>query len=268
LLKGEIVSYRFLVCGLVIWLAMVCGDPATAAAAKIPVCGTNDADGNAILGTLALNDNSSTIKAYGTATGDHHLALLFDVTGCTLPSGTTIEQKQVTILPAKAGDDLPGDPTVDVTVDNPPDATAVAATVNLKLDDVAPGTRGGIVRIKMPGIIHDSFTPISVSRTDGLFWPVVLGLLGALAGLVWAIGLHVSDRMQVTFGNKQWAVLIVLTIGAGAVAGYSYWDNQDVWTAGANGFATLAAGFAASTVGALAGVTAALYSPPNPGKHQ
>jgi hypothetical protein len=257
------VSYRFLACALVTWLAMVCGDPATAAAAKIPVCGTNDADGNTILGTLALNDNSSTIKAYGTATGDHHLALLFDVAGCTLPSGTTIEQKQVTILPAaNAADDLPGDPTVNVTVDNPPDATAVAATVNLKLDDVAPGARGGIVRIKMPGTIHDSFTPISVSRTDGLFWPIIFGLIGALGGLIWAIGLHAADRIQVTFGLRQKALLLVVTIGAGVVAGYGYWDNQDVWTAGANGFATSAAGFAASTVGALAGVTAALYSPP------
>jgi len=56
-------------------------------------------------------------------------------------------------------------------------------------------------------------------------------------------------------------VISVLAIGAGLAAGYAYWHNQDVWTVGENGWATLVAGFTASTTGALAGVTAALFSP-------
>jgi hypothetical protein len=74
--------------------------PADALAAKIPICGSEDADGNTILGSLALNDNSSVTKSYGTATGDRRLALLYEVEGCTLPPGTTIAPEQVSILPA------------------------------------------------------------------------------------------------------------------------------------------------------------------------
>jgi hypothetical protein len=248
---------------LVVWLFVSCCLAADASGAKIPVCGSTDGEGNTVLGSLALNDNSSTTKSYGTATGARQLALLYDVTGCTLPSGTTIQPKQVSILPAKTGDDLPGAPAVTVTVDDPPDATALTAAVKLKLDDIDAGAHGGIARIRVPGLLHDSLTPISVSRTDAFMGPVVLGLLGALAGLAWALGLHFADRIQVTFGGRQWILLALLTIGAGVAAGYGYWDNQDVWTFGDNAWPTVVAGFAASTTGALAGVTAALYSPPD-----
>ena len=94
-----------------------------------------------------------------------------------------------------------------------------------------------------------------------------MGLAGSLGGLVWAIGLHLTERIQVRFARFQWVLLGALTIGAGAVAGYAYWDNQDVWTPEANALATLAAGFAASTAGALAGVTAAMYAPPTNSGH-
>jgi hypothetical protein len=62
------------------------------------------------------------------------------------------------------------------------------------------------------------------------------------------------------FSPLQGIVISILAIGAGLVAGYAYWHNQDVWTVGENGWATLVAGFTASTTGALAGVTAALFS--------
>jgi hypothetical protein len=234
--------------------------PVGAQGAKIPVCGSNDSEGNTILGSLSLNDNSSAIRTYGTGKGDRHLALLYSVEGCTLPPATTIEPDQVSILPPKTGDDLPGKPTVAVTVENP-DPTAVAANVALKLDDIDPGTHGGIVRIHMPQLLHDSFTPISESRTDWWGLPVLLGLAGSLAGLVWAIGLHISDTIDIKFSGIHWVVLVLLTLGAGIAAGYAYWDNQDVWTVGDNGWATLVAGFTASTTGALVGVTAAMVSP-------
>jgi hypothetical protein len=63
---------------------------------------------------------------------------------------------------------------------------------------------------------------------------------------------------------KQAVLAGVLTIGAGLVAGFGYWHNQDVWTLGDNGWETLIAGFTASTAGALAGVTTALISPKTP----
>lgn len=236
--------------------------PAGAAGDKIPVCGTSDSDGNAILGSLSLNDNSSATKTYGTGKGERHLALLYSVEGCTLPSGTTIAADQVSILPPKSGDDLPGKPTVAVTIEQP-DPTAVAADVALKLNDIHPGTHGGIVRIHVPQVLHDSFTPISESRTAWWGLPILLGLTGSLAGLVWAIGLHISDTITaVKFSRIHWVVLVLLTTGAGIAAGYGYWDNQDVWTVADNGWATLLAGFTASTTGALVGVTAALVSPP------
>jgi hypothetical protein len=242
-------------CVLAAWIAA-----SGASAAKTPVCGRTDSDGNTVLGSLALDDNSSTTKTYGTAKGDRQLALLYSVTGCTLPPEATITQGQVSILPAKDGADLPGAPMVAVSVAKP-DATAVATKVSLKLDDIDPGTHSGIVRIHVPQYLHDSFTPISASRTAWWLWPLVLGLAGAVAGVLWAVGIHFADSIEMKFSPLHRIVIAVLAIGAGLAAGYAYWGNQDVWTVGDNGWATLVAGFTASTTGALAGVTAALFSP-------
>jgi hypothetical protein len=249
-----------LACGLSLCLFVAWIAPSGASAAKTPVCGSTDRTGDSVLGSLALDDNSSTTKTYGTAKGDRLLALLYSVTGCTLPPEATITQDQVSILPAKDGADLPGAPTVAVSVAKP-DPTAVATKVSLKLDDIDPGTHSGIVRIHVPQYLHDSFTPISASRTAWWLWPLVLGLAGALAGVLWAIGIHFADSIEMKFSLLQGIVIGVLAIGAGLAAGYAYWDNQDVWTVGDNGWATLVAGFTASTTGALAGVTAALFSP-------
>jgi hypothetical protein len=257
--------HRFVVCVALSYLLAAWIGPAGAGAAKLSECGTKDSDGNKILGSLALNDNSSTTKSYGTSKGDRHLALLYSVSGCTLPARATIASQQVSLLPATTGDDLPGKPTVAVTVDES-GPTDVAANVNLKLDDIDPGTHAGIVRIHLPQYLHDSFTPISESRTDVWFWPVLLGLLGAVAGGLWAVALHFADTVAITFSVKQAVLLGVLTIGAGLVAGYGYWHNQEVWTLGENGWATIVAGFTASTTGALVGVTTALISPKKEGE--
>jgi hypothetical protein len=245
-------------------LLVACIAPSGASAAKTPVCGSTDRNGDSVLGSLALDNNSSTTKSYGTARGDRQLALLYSVTGCTLPPQATITQDQVSILPAKDGDDLPGPPAVEVSVAKP-DSTAVTTSVSLKLNDIDPGTHSGIVRIHMPRYLHDSFTPISASRTDWWLWSLLLGLGGAAVGVLWAIGIHVADSIAMKFSLLQVTVIGVLAIGAGLAAGYAYWDNQDVWTVGDNGWATLVAGFTASTTGALAGVTAALFSPNSAG---
>jgi hypothetical protein len=246
-------------CLLVAWIA-----PSDASAAKTPACGSTDRNGDTVLGSLALDDNSSTTKTYGTAKGHRQLALLYSVTGCTLPPEATITRDDVSILPAKDGADLPGAPTVAVSVAKP-DATALATNVSLKLEDIEPGTHSGIVRIHAPQYLHDSFTPISASRTAWWLWPLLLGFAGAVAGVLWAIGIHFADSIKMTFSPLHGLVIAVLAIGAGLVAGYAYWDNQDVWTVGDNGWATLVAGFTASTTGALAGVTAALFSPESGG---
>lgn len=255
---------RLLASAVLSCLLAACAVSASAGAAKIPVCGEPDADGNIVLGSLALNDNSSTVKTYGTDKGERHLALLYSVEGCTLPAQATIAPEQVSILPPKTGDDLPGKPTVDVTVEKP-DTTAVAADVVLKLDDIDPGTHGGIVRIHLPQLLHDSFTPISESRTDSWIWPLLLGLVGSMAGLVWAFALHIADTINIKFSLIQSLVLVALTVGAGLAAGYGYWHNQEVWTLGDNGWATIVSGFTASTTGALVGVTAALVAPKQAG---
>jgi len=253
-----------LACVLSLCILAACIAPAGASAATTPVCGTTDRNGDVVLGSLALDDNSSTTKTYGTAKGDRQLALLYSVTGCTLPPDATIAQDQVSILPAKDGADLPGAPTVAISVAKP-DPTAVATKVSLKLDDISPGTHGGIVRVHMPQYLHDSFTPISASRTAWWLWPLLLGLAGAVAGVLWAIGIHYAESIGMRFSVPQGIVIGVLAVSAGLVAGYAYWGNQDVWTVGDNGWATLVAGFTASTTGALAGVTAALFSPSSGG---
>lgn len=254
---------RPLVC-VVLALTVTAVGAARADAAGVPVCGTRDTDGTPILGSLGLNDNSSTIRSYGTGTGDRQMSVLFDVTGCTLPSQATLAAGQVSILPGKTGDDLPSDSRVAISVEKA-DPTSLAATVTLKLDEIGPGTHDGVLRVHMPRYLHDSFTPISESRTSGWGWPLALGLLGSAAGLVWAFGLHFAENVQVNFTRRQTALLLLLAVGAGAAAGFGYWHNQDVWTLGENGWPTLISGFTASTAGALAGVTTALISPAKAG---
>jgi hypothetical protein len=253
------VTRCLLACAVSLCLLVAWTVPSGASAAKTPICGSTDRNGDTVLGSLALDDNSSTAKTYGTAKGDRQLVLLYSVTDCRLPPKATITDDQVSILPAKDGSDLPGAPMVDVSVAKP-DATAVTTKVSLKLDDIDPGTHSGIVRIHVPRYLHDSFTPISASRTAWWLWPLLLGLAGAVAGVLWAIGIHFADSINMRFSRLHGLVFGVLAIGAGLVAGYAYWDNQDVWTVGDNGWPTLVAGFTASTTGALAGVTAALFS--------
>ena len=232
-----------------------------AVAAKAPECGSRGDDGSPVLGALTLNDNSSAVKSYGPGRGDRHLTLVFDVAGCTLPAGMTIQRDQVSLMAAKTGDDLPAG-VVHLTVQQP-DATSIAVDAGLSLEEIAPGTQGAIVRVHDPGYLQDSFTPIAVSRTDSWHWAVVFGFFGALAGFIWAIGLHVADTVPpFRFVWWHWAILTVLVLGAGVVAGYGYWLNQDVWTVHANALATAAAGFTASTTGALLTVTTALVSQP------
>jgi hypothetical protein len=253
------VTRRLLACALPVCLIVAWIVPSGASAAKTPVCGSTDRNGERVLGSLVLDDNSSTTKSYGTAKGVRQLALVYSVTGCTLPPNARITDDQVSILPAKDGTDLPGAPMVEVNVAKP-DATGLAARVSLKLDDIEPGTHGGIVRIHVPEYMHDSYTPISASRTAWWLWPLLLGLAGAAAGVLWAVGIHFAESIGMKFSLRQGIVIGVLAIGAGLAAGYAYWDNQDVWTVGDNGWATMVAGFTASTTGALAGVTAALFS--------
>jgi hypothetical protein len=222
------------------------------------VCGSEDADGNTVLGALVLNENSVTDKAYGTKTRKHEIMLVYDVTGCTLRPATRIGAGNVSIMPAKVGNDLPGNPAVTVTAAKTA-STAVAATIALDLGDIDPGSHGGTVRIHSPRALRDTFTPITVSRTNGLWWPILFGLAGSVAGLAWALGLHAARHVRLRFeGPLQWSLLFGLALGAGIAAGYGYWDNQEVWTVGDNAWATMTVGFTASTAGALAGVTAAL----------
>ena len=80
-------THRLVVCVALSCLFAAWIAPAGAGAAKIPACGATDSDGNKILGSLALNDNSSTTKTYGTGKGDRHLALLYSVIGLHAAGG-------------------------------------------------------------------------------------------------------------------------------------------------------------------------------------
>ena len=74
-------------------------------------------------------------------------------------------------------------------------------------------------------------------------WPLLLGLAGAWRGCSGPSASTSLNSIKMRFSPLHGLVLGVLAIGAGLVAGYAYWDNQDVWTVGDNGWSTLVAGF-------------------------
>jgi hypothetical protein len=253
---------RFLLPALVLTMAL-----ATATAHAAATCGARDARGNVTLGSLTLDDNSSVSKNYRSAKGKHDLVLIYEVQGCLLPrtaTTATVVARGLSLLPAKAGADLPKEAVSYAVASVDPSEVEVRVTADL--DQMPTGTSGGFVRIRVPAYLADSQTPVAVSRTSNLVWPLVLGFLGGLGGLLWAIGLHVTNATTFRFagGKSELAVVCALAVAAGLVAGYGYWHNQDVWTRDANAFATLAAAFTASTTGALAGVTATLFGTPAP----
>jgi hypothetical protein len=75
-----------------------------------------------------------------------------------------------------------------------------------------------------------------------------------VSGVIVAVDLWTAAPSSAlpTCRHRRLGILLALGAVFGGIAGYLFWTNQDVWTRGENGWATMVAGFTGATTGALA----------------
>ena len=228
------------------------------------ICGTRDArSGELVKGTITLDDRAAVTEvSFKRDTGHKTLALTFNVAACEFAGSESAPA--MTINPRKGVDDLPADAVKLKSVT--PDGSSLDVLLDVNSDGFDPGSYGGFVVLRAPYMVT-SRTPVAVSRSDPHFWvPVIIGLVAAAAAFGfwtitrWIAWLRTEDRQTPKWG----AIGIVLGIAVigGAIAAFTTWVNQDVWTFGDNGWATASTAFAAATSGALAGLLANLWGEP------
>jgi hypothetical protein len=246
---------RHLSIGFLALAVVCCLAPATHAA----TCGKRDPKTHQIaLGQLTLNPASRTDVAYKRDKDPRSILLVFDVKGCTL-DGTHQPAPEVVITPTTSpGKDLPEDALT------PPSGqrrgeSEVEYRFAIDSGKLDPGSYFGAVELTASDI-RTTRTPISISRSENrLRVPAIFGALGGLAGMAWFLIVSYASSSLPT-GQKGWWAVLLLVLGAlfGGIAGYLFWTNQDVWTRGDNGWATIVAGFTGATTGALAALTTQL----------
>jgi hypothetical protein len=229
-----------------------------------PICGTRDANsGQTVKGTLTLDDRAAVTEvAFKRHTGHKTLALTFNVAACELAG--TESAPTMTINPRKGVDDLPAGAVKLKSVT--PDGSSLDVLLDVNSDGFDPGSYGGFVVLRAP-YMATTRTPVAVSRSDQRFFvPVIIGLVAATAAFVfwtitrWIAWLRTTDRQSPRWGAI--GVVFGVAVIGGAIAAFTTWINQDVWTFGDNGWVTATTAFAAATSGALAGLLANLWPEP------
>jgi hypothetical protein len=247
---------------LVFGLFVVLG-PGSAEAQATTRCGSTDPKTKtAVLGTLTLSDASTTSVAYKRSTARQTLLLMFAVEGCTLdPQQRPVPR--VEIVPSNGpGGEIPEQALAPIRWRRNGDELTLRLEIDT--DELGPGSYDGAVQLTS-GYLHPSRTPVAISRSDDRWWlPVGIGAAGGLVGILWALLVaEASDRIHAFGDERKWLLaLIGAGLGFGAAAGLGVWQDQDVWVLGDNGRATLLAGIAGSTTGALATLTGLLIKAP------
>jgi hypothetical protein len=234
--------------------------PATASATR---CGEKDPKtGQPVIGRLTLDASSRTDLAYRRSEEPRALLLVFDVEGCTLDRYQTIPSPQILITASNGPDqDLPIEairgPRTSI------DTHQIEYRFDIDTDALAPGSYNGAIELRAE-YLQTARTPVTISRSEPNWHvPAVYGMLGGLAGIIWYMLVTFASSAVAT-GSTPWRmtghVLVVGCVGVifGAIAGYGFWHNQDVWTTDDNAWPTIVAGFTGATTGAVAALATQL----------
>lgn len=225
-------------------------------------CGETDPTTNKrVKGTLTLDSKSVTNLSFKRSTEPAQLSLIFAVSGCEIEKGN-VARPRIAVLPAADRKQFPpgGRPTLNNAETLDGSDLIVLLDVDPKLFDA--GTYGGHVNV-IGSYLTANSTPVTASRSEDDFWkPIAIGLVCALVGFVWFAALKLLSRAKL---EVRWPWLIpvaVLAVGAGAVAAFiSYWD-QEVWTFETNAKATATTAFFGASTGAAAGLLATVWRAP------
>src|SRR4051794_22688333 len=232
---------------------------ASASPAAAATCGAAAPKSNAApKAALQPDPDSVTAIAFKRDTDPQKLLIRFKASGCELPPH-------------------PGAPTIDVlpkvNVKNIPDgalsgpkvvADGTSYALAFRVDPARfdPGSYGGFVEVRA-SFLTTARVPIALSRSESNeAMPIVLGLIGGIASLVWFLGLRLAKGA--TTRIKWWHCVFGFAAAAvsGVIAVETAYRAQDVWSLSENAGSALAAAFTGATTGAMVVALAVLFPEP------
>jgi hypothetical protein len=236
----------------VLLLAVSFPSPATAAK-----CGTINPKTNAVLkASLEIDPDSVTSIAFMRHTKPQWLLIRFKASGCELPVG---HRPTIDLLPKQNAQNIP-EPAVVLKAARPAGAEY---TLKLLADprELDPGGYEGFLEVRATNI-NTMRTPISLSRSEDRWWlPLVIGLVGGFASLVWFLGLHFAQGAK---SPKRWHYGFAFVAAAifGAFAVETAYRSQEVWTFSENYASAAVAAFTGATTGTMLAALAVLFPKP------
>jgi hypothetical protein len=242
--------------GLVAVLATTLASASPAAAAT---CGTaNPKSSVTPKAALEPDPDSVTTIAFKRDTDPQRLLIRFKASGCDLPSHP--DAPTIGVLPKANVKNIPDGALSDPTV--VADGASYALVFRVDPAKFDPGSYGGFVEVRSR-FFATARVPIGLSRSESNEKvPVVLGLVGGSASLLWFLGLRLAKGA--TTPIKWWHYLFGFAAAAisGVIAVETAYRSQDVWSLGENAGSALAAAFTGATTGAMVAALAVLFPEP------
>jgi hypothetical protein len=242
---------------MIVIAALMAAAPSAAAASE---CGSPDPKTHkTVRGTLRLDEDSVTSKAFKTDKDPQKLLLRFKVSGCELPPDPPPPD---TALLAKTGaKDIP-DGAIRLVR-----AVADGSEYSLRLtadpNQFDPGSYGAVYEVRAATIVPTR-TPIELSRSENnVLLPLGIGVVGGLAGIFWFLMLNFAKGAKTPIKAWHYGIVFAAAATAGALAVYGAYRAQDVWSLSANSVSAFAAAFTGATTGAMATALAVLWPEPS-----
>jgi hypothetical protein len=225
-------------------------------AASAAVCGAaNPRGGEAVEGTLTLDDRASTVRRdFRREGGTRTFQLVFDVANCDLRVPPEVTPGPVKDIDEEIPRAALGAPQVDALGDE------VKVTYTVHAEDFDPGTYGSLIEVRDPMRITTARAPISLSRSERSF--LVPGVIGFVAG---AIGFFVFywtkrfARYRLQVSRRFFLLAILFACMAGAIGAVFHWLDQDVWAWQENWRVAAGTAFAQSTAGVMVAMLAGVF---------
>lgn len=186
-------------------------------------CGTEDANGDPILGTLVYDPNKSTQDSidFGWDKGDRSVSLVYMVEGCRLPGVDSISISEQTTDP------------LDKDAVFSPSIPILDSDGTLRIDltihplEFHPGEYNFQVIVSDPDNLSTAYTRVTMKRTEeNWLIPGGIWLVAVAIGVFWAWA-------QASPANRAWKTTVggaALALGAAyAILATSYFAKGVIW---------------------------------------
>lgn len=238
---------------LAIGAAVVFAAPASAA----DKCGsTNKSTGAIVKAKLTIDPDSVTAIAFKRDTTPQRLLVRFKVSGCELPKRLA---PSTDLLPMQGSKNIPEN-AIKLQGARP-DGGELTLTLVADPREFTPGTYEGFMEVRS-ALIATTRVPLTLSRSeDNEAVPIVIGLIGGLASVIWFVGLHLAGGAT---SPKWWHYVLAFVAAAifGAFAVETAYRSQEVWSFSENSASAIIAAFTGATTGTMLAALAVLFPDP------